>query len=186
MVQNCDIVGARSPTFSRLGRVILLFFLLIFICARISVFLIMSRRIPDLYFYIGGTHIHHLNYGIFLLSGICGYLLFRRPEGRGLEVVAALYGISMALTFDEFGMWIHLGGNYWQRASWDAITVLTACFGLVAFATSIKRLRPHHWLTGIALIFVIFIFFFLLVKSFKYAGRIVLPKLDKIEATGPK
>jgi hypothetical protein len=94
-----------------------------------------------------------------LLSGICGYLLFRRPEGRGLEVVAALYGIGMALTFDEFGMWIHLGGSYWQRASWDAITVLTACFGLVAFATSIRRLRPHHWLTGIALIFVVFIFF---------------------------
>jgi hypothetical protein len=36
--------------------------------ARITVFLIVSHRIPDIYLRLGGTHIHHLNYGIFLLS----------------------------------------------------------------------------------------------------------------------
>jgi hypothetical protein len=44
--------------------------------ARVVVFLIMSRRIPDLYLHLGGNHVHHLNYGIFLLSGIDAYLLF--------------------------------------------------------------------------------------------------------------
>jgi hypothetical protein len=32
-----------------------------FMAARTIVFLIVSRRIPDLYLYLGGTHIHHLN-----------------------------------------------------------------------------------------------------------------------------
>jgi hypothetical protein len=146
----------------------------------------MSRLIPDLYLDIGETHIHHLNYGIFLLSGIGGYLLFRRPDGRSLEAAAVVYGIGMALTFDEFGMWIHLGGSYWQRASWDAIVVIGACFGLLAFATSLKRFRPRHWLTGIAVVLLTIIFFFMLAKSFRYAGKIIQPKLEKVEATAPK
>ena len=45
-------------------------------------------------------------------------------------------GVAMGLTFDEFGMWLHLGGSYWQRASVDAVIVVTALFGLVAFARS--------------------------------------------------
>jgi len=32
-----------------------------------------------------------------------------------------LYGLAMGLTFDEFGMWLNLGGSYWQRASFDAV-----------------------------------------------------------------
>ena len=64
------------------------------------VFLIVSRRIPDVYPHLGGTHVHHLNYGI----------------GRA----ATLYGVGLALTFDEFGLWLHLGGGYWQRASFAA------------------------------------------------------------------
>jgi hypothetical protein len=50
-----------------LGRIVLFSFLLTFILARVVVFLIMSHRLPDLYLHLGGTHIHHLNYGIFLL-----------------------------------------------------------------------------------------------------------------------
>ncbi len=187
MAADNDISEMQSPAFSRLGRIVLAAFLLTFISARVIVFLIMSRQIPDVfYLHIGETHIHHLNYGIFLLAGVCGYLLFRRPAGRSLEVAAAVYGIGMALTFDEFGMWIHLGGGYWQRASWDAIVVVGACLGLLAFATSLKRFRPRHWLTGIVIVLATIIFFFMLVKSFRYAGKIIQPKLEKIEATAPK
>ena len=38
------------------------------------------------------------------------------------------YGVAMGLTFDEFGMWLHRGGGYWQRASFDAIIVLLAVY----------------------------------------------------------
>jgi len=40
-----------------------------------------------------------------------------------------IYGIGLGLTFDEFGMWLHLNGDYWQRASFDAVIVLAAALG---------------------------------------------------------
>ena len=59
----------NDPVFHVLARTILVSFVLTFIAARVTVFLIVSRRIPDIYLHLGGTHIHHLNYGIFLLTG---------------------------------------------------------------------------------------------------------------------
>ena len=99
----------------------------------------MEREIPDLYLHLGGTHVHHLNYGIFLLSIVGAVLLFAPPApGRRLDVVAILYGVGLALTFDEFGMWLHLGGSYWQRASFDAITVLGGALALAAYTPQLK------------------------------------------------
>src|ERR1022692_1913947 len=123
---------------AHLGRRALFGFILTFIAARTVVLLIMSHRIPNLYFFLRGTHVHHLNYGIFLLAGVGAYLLFRIPSGRDLRFAALAYGIAMALTFDEFGMWLHLGGSYWQRASVDAMIVVAAVLGLIAFASAIR------------------------------------------------
>lgn len=186
MQNDISDTGGLGVTGARLARTILAAFLLTFIIARIAVFLIMSRIIPDLYLYVGGTHIHHLNYGIFLLAAVGTYLIFRRPTGRGLRVTALFYGIGMGLTFDEFGMWIHLGGGYWQRASWDAVTVIAAGFALIAFAPSIRRFRPHHWLTSIFLIIAVVLFFFLLVKTFRYAHKTLVPAIRKVESIAPK
>ena len=137
----------HKETAHKLARLSLFGFLMTFILARVFVFLIMSRAIPNLYFFMGGTHVHHLNYGIFLLAVVAGYSVLRRPTDRAAEVTALLYGVAMGLTFDEFGMWLHLGGSYWQRASVDAVIVISACFGLVAFATKIKRFESQHfWL----------------------------------------
>ena len=84
--------------------------------------------------------------------------MFRRPTGRAAEVTAVLYGVAMGLTFDEFGMWLHLGGSYWQRASVDVVIVVAALFGLVAFARTLKRIERHH--------FWLFLFFSTIVCSF--------------------
>jgi hypothetical protein len=100
-------VSAR-PDSQQVARHILLPLLLTFIAARVLVFLIVARRIPDLYLHLGGTHIHHLNYGIFLLSAVGAYLLFAAPNARTLRGVATAYGVGLALTFDEFGLWLHL------------------------------------------------------------------------------
>lgn len=170
---------------NHLARLVLVTFILTFIVARVLVILIMSRRIPDLYLHLGGTHVHHLNYGIFLLAGVGAYQLFWRPIGRNLEITAIIYGSGMALTFDEFGMWLHLGGLYWQRASLDAITVLSAVFGLIAFAPSLKRFRLQHWAGAVVIAIAVGIFFFMLLESFKYVGRIVIPVLQEIEITSP-
>jgi len=186
MVDNNQIKQEPSAKTNHLARIILITFLLTFMLARVIVFLVMSRMIPDVYLYIRGTHIHHLNYGIFLLSAIGAYLIFRRPEGKILSITAGIYGIAMALTFDEFGMWIHLGGSYWQRASWDAAVVLCALFALITFAPSLKRFRPHHWITTIILGVMLAVFLFLLGESFKYAGTKLGPKLYKMESTAPR
>jgi len=137
----------RRETAHQLARMSLFGFLMTFMLARVFVFLIMSKAMPNLYFFMGGTHVHHLNYGIFLLAAVAGYSVFRRPTGRGAEITALLYGVAMGLTFDEFGMWLHLGGSYWQRASVDAVIVISAFFGLVAFAAKLRRFDSRHfWL----------------------------------------
>src|SRR5580692_12744652 len=111
----------------------------------------MSRRMPNLYFFLHGTHVHHLNYGIFLLAGVGAYLLFGRPRGTALRLAAFGYGIAMALTFDEFGMWLHLGGSYWQRASVDATVVVAGLLAFIAYARSIRTFETRHLRAFLAL-----------------------------------
>jgi hypothetical protein len=77
------------------ARAILVAFILTFIAARVTVFLIVSRRLPDIYLHLRGTHVHHLNYGIFLLSGVGAYLLLMRPDGRRLFAAAIVYGVGL-------------------------------------------------------------------------------------------
>jgi hypothetical protein len=140
----------------KLARVALFGFIVTFVVARACVFLIMARQLPNLYFFMQGTHVHHLNYGIFLLAAVAGFSIFRRPVGRECELVALVYGVAMGLTFDEFGMWLHLGGSYWQRASVDAVIVVAALFGLVSFARTLKRFeKKHFWMFFILLIVVL-------------------------------
>jgi hypothetical protein len=185
MALTHDTTALDRTDKTHLARIVFFVFLLTFMLARISVFLIMSRRIPDLYLYVGGTHIHHLNHGIFLLAGVGAYFLFGKPRGRGLQLAAVAYGIGMALTFDEFGMWVRLGGGYWQRASVDAVGVLAALFGLIAYAPSIGKFRPRHWWSALVLATLVVVFSILLIESFRYARRIIGPRLYEIEAAAP-
>ncbi|MDP2321072.1 MAG: hypothetical protein Q8O42_17235 [Acidobacteriota bacterium] len=118
-----------SESRSHRARYLLASFLFTFTAARLLVFLIVARRIPDLYLHLGGTPVHYLNYGIFLLSAVGAYVLRGTPGPRAMKSSALIYGVGLALTFDEFGMWVHLGGRYWQRASFDAIVVIAALLG---------------------------------------------------------
>ena len=161
-------------------------FLLTFIAARLLVFLIMSRRAPDLYVHAGGTHVHHLNYGIFLLCGVGAYLLFRQPVGRRRSAAALAYGVGLALTFDEFGIWVHLGGGYWQRASFDAVVVIAAVLGLLCAAPALKQFTPRHWATTVVLIAALCAFGVLLVKSSEHAMHRLAPALQSLEEGGPR
>src|SRR5450432_1274597 len=142
----------RRETAHKLARRALFSFILTFVLSRIAVFLIMSDEMPNLYFFLQGTHIHHLNYGIFLMATVCGYSVFRRPIGRAAEITALLYGVAMGLTFDEFGMWLHLGGSYWQRASVDAVIVVAGLLGLLGFAKSIRQFEKRHFWAFIILL----------------------------------
>src|SRR5579864_1970529 len=145
-------------TTHELARRALLAFILTCIAARITVLLIMARRIPNLYFFLSSTHVHHLNYGIFLLAAVGAYLLFRAPAGDAARRAAFAYGIAMGLTFDEFGMWLHLGGSYWQRASVDATVVVAAVFAFIGFLGSVKRFEARHFRAFVILAVVVVAF----------------------------
>ncbi len=179
-----------SPTIlptRRLARITFTGFLFTFIAARLLVILIMTRRLPDLFLHLGETHVHHLNYGIFLLSVAGGLLVFvRAPSDRLRQFCALLYGVGMALTFDEFGMWLHLGGSYWQRASFDAVIVLLSLFGVIAFAPTMARMRTQHWATAIAALGAVVVFYLMLFQSINYVGKRVGPRLIDIEEAGPR
>jgi hypothetical protein len=159
---------------------------LTFIASRVLVILIMAKKVPDLFLHMGGTHVHHLNYGIFLLSTVGALLLFAPLQETGRKWVALAYGFGMALTFDEFGMWLHLGGSYWQRASFDAVIVVLSLFGVIAFAPKLDRMRAHHWAAGGVTLASVAVFYWMLYKSLNFAEARVGARLLDIEETGPQ
>jgi hypothetical protein len=87
------------------------------------------------------------------------------------------------LTFDEFGMWLHLGGSYWQRASVDAIIVVAALLGLLGFATAIRRFEALHARASIALLIALVVFGAVLYDASQRIGRIEGPRLEALEAS---
>jgi len=171
----------HRETAHKLARRALFSFILTFVLSRICVFLIMAGAMPNLYFFLHGTHVHHLNYGIFLMSAVCGYSVFRRPVGRPAEIIALLYGVAMGLTFDEFGMWLHLGGSYWQRASVDAVIVVAALFGLIAFARSLKRFEKRHFWASLVMLATLVGFAIVLYAVSNRLGDFVGPTLHDLE-----
>ena len=174
-----------SPT-RRLGRIVFTTFLLSFIASRVLVILIMAKRVPDLFLHMGGTHVHHLNYGIFLLSFTGAVLLFGQLDDAAKQKMAFVYGFGMALTFDEFGMWLHLGGSYWQRGSFDAVIVVLSLFGMIAFAPNWNRVRTHHWITAVVTAIAVAGFYWLLFWSMNRFGNRYAPRFELLEQSGPQ
>lgn len=172
----------HRETAHRLARITLLGFIVTFALSRVFVFLIMAQLIHNFYFFMGKTHVHHLNYGIFLLSAVCGYSVFRRPVGRPAEITALIYGVAMGLTFDEFGMWLNLGGSYWQRASVDAVIVVSAVFAFIAFLRSVKRFESRHFRAFIILFIALAGFAVAVFIAGNRIGTVVGPKLHELES----
>jgi hypothetical protein len=83
---------------------------------------------------VGGTHIHHLVWGILLLL-IAGYLgVTVAPGSPWHEILAVLFGIGTGLTLDEFALWLNLSDVYWSeqgRRSIDAVIVAATLTGMM-------------------------------------------------------
>jgi glucose dehydrogenase len=170
----------------RLAHLVFFAFVLTFITARITVFLMMSHKLPNFFFHVHGTHLHHLNYGIFLLCGVGAYLLFGRPTDSHMRIAAVFYAIGLALTFDEFGLWLHLGGDYWQRASYDAVAVIVGVLGFIAFFPPRPAIRRWHWWLAAVVVVACIVFFVMLADAFRYKGKRFESLQEKIEQETPE
>ena len=83
---------------------------------------------------VGGTHIHHLVWGILLLL-IMGYVgVAVAPPTPWHEIVTVLFGVGTGLTLDEFALWLNLEDVYWSqqgRRSIDAVIIAGTITGMV-------------------------------------------------------
>jgi hypothetical protein len=108
---------------------------------------------------IGGNHIHHQVFGILIIIGTGIVLISQEPHGAGLDAAAAVFGIGVGLTVDEFALWLHLEDVYWTeqgRKSVDAIfcvlVITGALIGGVGFVTG--RIGTTAWWSSVAVIAV--------------------------------
>jgi hypothetical protein len=110
-------------------------------------------------------------------------MLFASPTERQRTWCAVVYAIGLALTFDEFGMWLHLGGGYWQRASFDAVTVIAAVLALIAYAPARGQWTRRHVIAAMLIAIAVVVFGTLFVRSLQ--RHEVGPRLHELEDRGP-
>lgn len=108
---------------------------------------------------IGGVHIHHQVWGIVMMLCTGVVLIAGTPENAALSVTAALFGVGVGLTFDEFALWVHLDDVYWAaegRRSVDAIFCVLVCCGALIGGTDlfVGRIGSASWWESVSLLLI--------------------------------
>jgi hypothetical protein len=102
---------------------------------------------------VGGTHVHHLVFGILIILAV-GYVgIAIAPGSPGREILAVLFGIGAALTLDEFALWLNLRDVYWSkegRRSIDAVIVTAVLAALVIMGVRIWLDLAHGFQDTVA------------------------------------
>jgi hypothetical protein len=121
-------------------------FFLTFAGVRAVVFAVLHDIPPFHFIEHGGSHIHHLVFGILILLFVgYGWLA---DIGTGEDdssillsrLMSILYGVGAALTLDEFALWLNLKDVYWSpqgRTSIDAIILFGALLSASAWGAPI-------------------------------------------------
>ncbi len=106
---------------------------------------------------MAGNHVHHQVFGILLIIGTGIFLVSATPRGAALDAAAAIFGMGVGLTVDEFALWLHLEDVYWAeqgRKSVDAIfcvlVITGTLIGGVDFVTG--SLGTAAWWSSVAVI----------------------------------
>jgi hypothetical protein len=116
-------------------------FFITFLAVRLLVASIQHHIGPFQYVTMGGTHIHHLVWGILILLGVgYGYLneVGSLPTPSSIfagRLMAILYGVGAALTLDEFALWLNLANVYWSRQGRESIDAVVLFGSLLAIGT---------------------------------------------------
>jgi hypothetical protein len=104
---------------------------------------------------IAGNHIHHQVFGILIIIGTGIVLVSQTPWGAALDAAAAVFGVGVGLTVDEFALWVHLKDVYWAkqgRQSVDAIFCVLVITGALIGGTSLVTgaVWTAQWWSSIA------------------------------------
>jgi len=73
---------------------------------------------------IRGVHVHHLSFGIVILS-LVGFAALYDISPKMHRRLAIFYGVGLGLTFDEFALWLKLEDDYLASITYDAIVVIS-------------------------------------------------------------
>ena len=108
---------------------------------------------------LAGVHVHHQVFGILIIIGTGIVLVSATPHGAALDVAAAIFGVGVSLTLDEFALWLHLQDVYWTtegRKSVDAIFCVLAVTGaLIGGATFLSgRIGTTTWWSSVSVLAV--------------------------------
>jgi hypothetical protein len=149
-------------------------FVVTFAITRVITNLIRRGRGPFRDMAVGGVHVHHQVWGIFLLLTVGTVELAYRPDRPWLEVLAVLFGVGAALTLDEFALWLRLDDVYWGpegRRSVDAVLLATlvGLLLLVGFSPFDEDSSSGEVALGISIVLNV-----LFVLAAVLKGRIVL------------
>jgi hypothetical protein len=89
----------------------------------------------------GGTHLHHYNLGILMLTGLGAVTIRGKEEHRRHPAAAAAYGVANALIVDEAALLLDLKDVYWAkqgRTSVDLAVGVIAIGGLTVAAMPLR------------------------------------------------
>jgi hypothetical protein len=108
---------------------------------------------------IAGNHVHHQVFGILIIISTGVVLVSEMPRGAALDAAAAVFGVGIGLTVDEFALWLHLEDVYWThegRKSVDAIFCILVITGtLIGGASFVTgRVGTAAWWSSVSVIAV--------------------------------
>lgn len=101
-------------------------FILTFIACRM-----VSHVAPHLYLQLSsGLHVHHFIYGFFSVTA-AGFLALVFNGPRAKFWIAMLFGFGLGLSFDEYGIWLHLNDGDPLRWQYDGFVIVISAILLL-------------------------------------------------------
>ncbi len=89
-----------------------------------------------------GLHIHHLFWGILLLM-VTGFVALATRDPTWHLRIAIVFGAALALTLDEFALWLRLADVYWSPEGLESLKASALVAALLA-AYGFGQPAWHH------------------------------------------
>ncbi|WP_144816078.1 hypothetical protein [Aerolutibacter ruishenii] len=83
-------------------------------------------------------------------------------------------------------LYLHLGGSYWQRSSFDAVVAIFGLLALLAFGGTLRRLRPRLALL-LLVTFTLAAYFAYVFRDYeRLLATTGVEHLHRVEVSGPR